>query len=123
MAWSKESPAARGYGAEWKRLREQILKRDRYICICSGCRRAGRVLPATHVDHIISKAKWLEVRGNLIGVDHPSNLQAMNVDCHKLKTVLEKGMRPRSGCDRNGWPSDPNHPWNRRASWPEPDGK
>lgn len=123
MAWSKASRHERGYGTEWDRLREQILKRDKYVCVCQGCRAAGRVLPATHVDHIINKATWNKTRGTLVGVDHPSNLQSMNVDCHKLKTLLEKGVQPRSGCDRNGWPTDPNHPWNRKTSRPEPDGK
>lgn len=123
MAWSKLTRQERGYGWEWERLREKILKRDKYICRCSGCARSGRVLPATHVDHKVSKAAWKEKHGTLDGVDDPSNLQAINVDCHSLKTLLERGMAPRAGCDRNGWPTDPNHPWNKPASWPEPDGK
>lgn len=106
MVWSKESRQARGYGAEWDRIRAQILKRDGYVCQCSGCKAANRVLPATHVDHIRKKADG--------GTDDPSNLQSLNVDCHKLKGIIEKGQLPRIGPDRTGWPMDPNHPWNRK---------
>lgn len=112
MAWPKSSPASRGYGTEWRVLREQILKRDGYLCVCTNCKRAGRVLTATHVDHIVSKSKWQEMHGSLAGVDDPTNLQSMNENCHTLKTMLEKGIRPRAGCDINGWPRDPDHAWN-----------
>jgi 5-methylcytosine-specific restriction protein A len=114
MAWPKSSSASRGYGAPWRALREKVLRRDGYVCVCENCKRANRVLEATHVDHIVSKARWQETHGNLDGVDDPSNLQSMNVDCHNLKSALEKGIRPQMGCDRNGWPTDPNHPWNRK---------
>ena len=114
MAWSKESPESRGYGPAWKRLRLEILRRDGYVCQCEGCKASGRVLDATHCDHILSKAQWFDRHGNLDGVDHPSNLQAMNADCHKLKTMLEKGGQPRFGATVSGWPRDPEHPWNRR---------
>lgn len=66
------------------------------------------------MDHIVSKAEWLKTRGNLEGVDADTNLQSMNVDCHNLKTALEKGVRPQHGCDVTGWPRDPDHPWNKR---------
>lgn len=71
----------RGYGPEWDRLRLLILKRDRYLCQCDECRRTGRVLPATEVDHRIPKAEG--------GTDDPGNLGAINVDCHKRKTAQE----------------------------------
>ncbi|WP_348996045.1 HNH endonuclease [Achromobacter sp. HNDS-1] len=71
----------RGYGTAWDRLRELILKRDRYLCQCGECRSTGRVLPATEVDHRIPKAEG--------GTDDPHNLGAINVDCHKRKTAKE----------------------------------
>jgi 5-methylcytosine-specific restriction protein A len=58
-----------------------ILKRDRYLCQCEECRRTGRVLPATEVDHRISKAEG--------GSDDPANLAAINTDCHRKKTATE----------------------------------
>ncbi|AZY52228.1 HNH endonuclease [Bordetella avium] len=73
----------RGYGAAWDRMRELILKRDRYVCQCEECRSTGRVLPATEVDHRIPKSEG--------GSDDPVNLCAINVDCHKRKTAKESG--------------------------------
>lgn len=114
MAWSNLSRQARGYGATWDRLRKTILQRDGHLCRCADCTGAGLVTPATHVDHKISKAVWQREHGNLDGVDHPSNLQSMNKDCHKRKTQLEMGRRPRAGCDEDGNPLDPGHHWNRK---------
>ena len=114
MAWSKLSPAARGYGTAWRKTAASILRRDNYVCQCSGCKAADRLTPANEVDHIISKAKWQETHGNLVGVDDATNLQAINHDCHTLKTMLEKGVQPRRGFSETGWPLDPNHPWNRK---------
>ena len=114
MAWSKVSPADRGYGPEWKRLRLTILKRDGYICRCPDCNGGEiRVRPATHVDHIVSKADWQRRHGSLEGVDDPSNLRAINKDCHERKSIVEKGQRIRFGCDVNGFPLDPDHPWSK----------
>lgn len=70
---------ARGYGGPWKRLREQILRRDRKLCQPSL--RAGRYVPATSVDHIIPKARG--------GTDDPSNLQAIGTDAHIAKSYCE----------------------------------
>ena len=75
-----------GYGSEWKRLRLQVLKRDCHICQCEACRKVGRVKPANEVDHIVPKAKG--------GTDSLSNFQAINSDCHKLKTQLDNGATP-----------------------------
>lgn len=83
--WNRDhrrgSRQQRGYGAEWDRLRLLILKRDRYLCQCDECKRTGRVLPATEVDHRIPKAEG--------GSDDPGNLAAINKDCHKRKTAQE----------------------------------
>ncbi|QKQ51059.1 HNH endonuclease [Achromobacter denitrificans] len=85
VGWKRDhergSRHERGYGTEWDRLRLLILKRDRYLCQCDECRRTGRVLPATEVDHRIPKAED--------GTDDPGNLGAINVDCHKRKTAHE----------------------------------
>lgn len=60
-----------------------ILKRDRFLCHCEECKRSGRVLPASEVDHIIPKTEG--------GTNDPANLCAINTDCHKLKTAKESG--------------------------------
>lgn len=59
-------------GAEWRRLRLQILKRDHRLCqIC-------RERQATEVDHIVPKSKG--------GSDDPSNLQAACDPCNRAKS-------------------------------------
>lgn len=83
------SRQARGYGAHWDRLRLQVLRRDNGICQCDECKAAGRISEATQVDHRINKAQWRLLHGSLAGVDDESNLQAINVVCHKRKTAAE----------------------------------
>lgn len=68
-------------GRPWRRLREQILERDSYLCKCDDCQNAGRARLAHEVDHIIPIARG--------GTDDPSNLRAINRDCHRMKTQAE----------------------------------
>ncbi|MFV2949621.1 HNH endonuclease [Pseudomonas japonica] len=80
--WNKAergSAEQRGYGWAWRKLAQAVLKRDRYLCQCENCR--GKGLPATEVDHVVSKSRG--------GTDDFDNLQAINQDCHKAKTQRE----------------------------------
>lgn len=77
----------RGYGSAWVKLRESVMLRDRGLC--QPCLQAGRLTPGSAVDHKINKAEWLRRNCALAGVDHPSNLQTICVDCHKQKTQKE----------------------------------
>ncbi len=85
--WSKKSRQERGYGYEWEKLRKTILERDGNLCKCEECARLSRVRLATHVDHKIRKEDG--------GTDDPSNLQALNEECHKRKTTIENGGIPK----------------------------
>jgi 5-methylcytosine-specific restriction protein A len=81
-----ESKDAQSYGQgrggrPWRRLRDEVLKRDRYMCRCEACRSCGLVTLADEVDHIVPLFEG--------GTDEPSNLRAINHDCHKLKTQAE----------------------------------
>ncbi len=69
----------RGYGYAWQKLRQTIFERDGYLC--QVCKRAGRITPATEIDHIKNKASG--------GTDEPDNLQAICKACHKIKTQSE----------------------------------
>lgn len=69
----------RGYGQAWRKLRGQVLARDRHLC--QVCLLDGRYTPATEVDHIINKASG--------GTDELTNLQAICHACHKTKTQAE----------------------------------
>lgn len=75
--------------AEWQRLRQHVLWRDDGVCQCLDCRRLGRVLRAHEVDHVVPVWEG--------GTDDPSNLQAINRDCHRAKTVAEAARRLQAG--------------------------
>lgn len=70
------SSAARGYDAEWRRVRAIVLAEEP---TCRVCHEA----PSTDVDHIVPKRQGgTNARANLRGVCH---------SCHSSKTVLEDG--------------------------------
>lgn len=71
-------------GRPWRRLRDQIMERDHWLCQCDDCKKRLVPLPAHEVDHISNK-RSRDGRLN----DDPSNLRAMNKDCHKAKTQAE----------------------------------
>lgn len=78
--WGTRQGSGRG-GRPWRRLREQVLKRDMYLCRCAECTRLGRIRPADEVDHILALAHG--------GTDTMSNLRAINHVCHLAKTQVE----------------------------------
>lgn len=79
--WDKTAQYRVLTGRPWRRLRDSILKRDKYLCQCEQCKAQGRYTEAHEVDHIIPLSQG--------GDDHPNNLRAINRDCHKLKTQRE----------------------------------
>jgi hypothetical protein len=68
----------------------------------------GRLTPATEVDHIIALANG--------GTHDRSNLQSLCSACHINKTKQDVALLRLNtavpGVDENGWPIDPQHPWN-----------
>jgi HNH endonuclease len=86
---------------EWRRLRARYRKAHPL------CRRCGA--RAEHVDHVIEISTAPERKLDWW------NLQALCQSCHNEKTAADKGgrlMRPHGGCDADGMPTDPRHPWN-----------
>lgn len=73
----------RGYGNVWIKLRARILLRDRGLC--QVCESAGRITPATEVDHRIAKSQG--------GTDDDTNLQSICRECHATKTARERRRR------------------------------
>jgi len=73
------SSTERGYGGDWKKTRERIMRRDKGLC--QPCIRKDRVMPAKAVDHIIPKAEG--------GTNDDENLEAICKPCHKAKTQAE----------------------------------
>lgn len=68
------SASSRGYGSEWRALRVQVLQRDSWCRVCG-------VAPATHVDHVVPKARG--------GSDQMCNLQGLCQACHTNKTAQD----------------------------------
>ncbi|GAA4493254.1 HNH endonuclease signature motif containing protein [Pseudaeromonas paramecii] len=76
---AKVSAEDRGYGWAWRKRRQRVLERDRYLC--QVCLAKGRITVATEVDHIVNKAAG--------GTDDEANLQAICRSCHAAKTQSE----------------------------------
>lgn len=97
-----------GTGA-WKRLRLAHLALEP---LCRGCAEMNRLTPANTVDHVQAI--------NDGGPPFPGHdgLASYCAPCHSAKTArgTEAGAirstKPRRGCDANGNPFDPAHPWN-----------
>lgn len=85
--------------AAWQKLRAVVLAEDP---LCRDCERMGRVTPATDVDHDDGDP----------GNNDRDNLVPRCHSCHSRKTMRERhGSKAPSGCDVNGYPTDPIHPW------------
>lgn len=105
MAWGKESRQARGYGAEWERLRKKVIERDKGLC--QVCLKAGRITKFAAVDHITSKARAAQLGWSKSQTESMGNCQCICKPCHDAKTEEEQGKkknapRPKIGLD--GWP-------------------
>jgi 5-methylcytosine-specific restriction protein A len=105
MAWSKESSHSRGYGARWQKLRLRILARDKYLCQCPDCLGGQKLLTiANEVNHKVSKAEAKRLGWAQEQIDDPSNLEAVNSECHKRITQEQQGKKPRRRIGTDGWP-------------------
>ena len=85
-------------GAAWQRLRKSVLNGEP---MCRECTREGRTVLATEVDHL---------DGNP-GNNDATNLNPLCRSHHSRKTAADHGKRVVHGCDADGMPLDPAHPW------------
>lgn len=76
----RESAAARGYDAWWRRLRKVVLSEEP---LCRECSKIGRVVASAEVDHIIPH------KGNMKLFRDRKNLQGLCKPCHSRKTATE----------------------------------
>ena len=96
-------------GAAWRTLRAAVLREQP---LCEHCMdNDDRPIMATDVDHIDNDPTNND-RSNLASLCHA---------CHSRKTNAEMGHKVAWGCDAQGMPLDPNHPWNLEKS-PATDG-
>ena len=89
----------------WKQLRlDQLAKQP----LCVFCSQAGKLTPATVVDHITPH------KGNLDLFFDPDNLQSLCKLHHdSAKQKAEIKTLNHIGCDTSGFPIDPDHPFNK----------
>ncbi|MFS8372417.1 HNH endonuclease [Xanthomonas campestris] len=87
-------------GRPWRRKRDAIMKRDKYLCVPCGA--AGRLAPAEEVDHVIPQAEG--------GTGADDNLQAICVECHIAKTKAEAARGANRSHPRRGRQAEPPQP-------------
>ncbi len=75
---ARGTAASRGYGAAWKRVRDQVLREEP---LCTLCKDEGRVEPSSECDHVVSRAAG--------GTDDRSNLRGLCQRHHRAKTARE----------------------------------
>ena len=81
----------------WRRLRWATLQRDPY-CIVRGCGAVSMV-----ADHIVPRTRG--------GADTLANLRGLCTPCHNRRSA-QGNAEPRAiGCNVDGSPRDPAHPW------------
>lgn len=96
--------------AAWQRLRKAHLS---FEPMCRACAEMGRAHPGKHVDHVVPISAG--------GEPFPGHdgLASLCAPCHSAKTArgseagAARTTKPRRGCDVNGDPIDPAHPWRK----------
>jgi 5-methylcytosine-specific restriction enzyme A len=99
--YGKPGPHKHLYDTQaWRRRRARQLQAEP---LCRWCKSEGRIVPASIADHIDPH------RGDRVKFAGP--LQSLCASCHSSrKQQLEKSGSV-AGCDVQGIPLDPNHPW------------
>lgn len=98
--------------AQWQRLRTLHLQRSP---LCIGCAAMGHLTPANTVDHIVPISEG--------GPAFPGHdgLASYCPACHGAKTArgreagAVRSSKPRRGCNADGTPLDPSHPWRAKS--------
>lgn len=84
--------AGRIRGAKLQTIRKRWFAKNP---LCVACKRKGYITVATELDHITPLYKG--------GKDDDTNRQGLCADCHKAKTNVDLGYKPK-GCDAEGNP-------------------
>lgn len=107
-------PASSYYHSpHWKALKLEALKRDRFRCTVPGCG-ATRATSRLTVDHIDPRPRGAaeptdkDVLPNLRTLCALHNNQVMQGADGERRN---EGRFTIVGCDEDGFPIDPNHPW------------
>lgn len=82
----------------WLALRAAHLLRQPSCVACGNDELKNR-----HVDHIKPRRLFPELELE------PTNLRTLCARCHNTHSATQYSAH---GCDADGWPTDPTHPWN-----------
>jgi 5-methylcytosine-specific restriction protein A len=93
-------------GRRLQRIRADYFKLHPLCALCQQ-RDPPRVRVAVILDHRIALVNG----GPDFDTDNGTNRQGLCQDCSDEKTAADLNQKPR-GCDADGWPTDPRHPWN-----------
>ena len=103
------------HSAHWKALKRAAHERDGWRCTVPGCRTPLHELTA---DHINARPRGVPTPTPF---DVLSNLRTLCGNHDRSIKERADGTRKGGGrlivrgCDANGRPLDPNHPWNKRT--------
>ena len=86
----------------WKALRRDQLAAHP---LCWYCHKIGHITAADTVDHITPH------RGDKALAFDPANLQSLCKPCHDRHADAKDRGKTVAGCDGDGLPIDPSHPW------------
>lgn len=89
------------YDGRWQRRRAAQLRKHPACKFCQDFE--GRLVPATVADHITPH------RGDPVLFAGP--LQSLCATCHNSRKQQLERTGAMRGCDADGMPLDPNHPW------------
>ena len=100
------SPPTKGqlYGTKWQKARAGYLAKHPFCVMCAA---QGKRVLATVVDHIKPHRKDAALFWD------KSNWQAICDTHHNSTKQREEKSDKVLGCDKNGKPLDPKHPWNK----------
>jgi 5-methylcytosine-specific restriction enzyme A len=96
---------------EWRKASREFRNTPEGA-LCSYCKAAGRITASELVDHIVPH------NGDLTLFWDRNNWAASCWSCHSSKGHDDRYRarhgkeRPKKGCDKDGFPLDPNHHWN-----------
>lgn len=109
----REYDARRRSGVPWRnwyKLKAWLVARAAQLVrqpFCERCLNRGHLTPASVVNHRTPhKGDWA------LFMD-PGNHESSCKPCHDGEIQREEARGFVAGCDEDGRPIDPNHPWNR----------
>lgn len=105
---TESQPWRAWYGTPaWRALRQATFIRDLYQCQMIDCGKLVTEKGEATCDHIRPH------RGDATLFFDPANLQTLCKACHDSAKAREERRGYVIGCDRDGRPRDPSHPWSR----------